>query len=126
MKRRVIYGICFAIVLLIEIGIGVYVRDSFVRPYVGDVLVVVLIYCFARIFIPRRVPQLPIYVFGFATFIEVLQYFRLNEVLEIQNKLLRIMIGSTFDWKDILCYSIGCLCIILVEKGLRRSKGDTR
>lgn len=125
MNKRVIYGICFAVILLIEIGIGMYVRDSFVRPYVGDVLVVVLIYYFARIFVPRGVPQLPIYVFGFAAFIEVLQYFRLNEVLAIQNKLLRIVIGSTFDWKDILCYAVGCLCIVLSERWLHRKKGPT-
>jgi nitrogen fixation/metabolism regulation signal transduction histidine kinase len=38
------------ILLLIEIFIGVYVRDSFVRPFLGDVLVVILVYCFIQSF----------------------------------------------------------------------------
>lgn len=116
MKERLFYSLCFIVILAIEIGIGVYVRDAFVRPYVGDALVVVLIYCFLRIFIPRGMPWLPVYVFAFACFIETLQYFRLVDVLGVTNRVARIVLGSTFDVKDIISYAAGCAFILIVSK----------
>lgn len=113
MKKRLIYAACFLVIFIIEIVIGIYVRDSFVRPYLGDALVVVLIYCFIRIFIPRGVPQLPLYVFAFACLIEFLQYFQLADLLGITNRFMRIVLGSTFDWSDILSYAAGCLFVWL-------------
>ena len=43
-KMRMIYAILFVLLLGTEMYIGRYVHDSFVRPYFGDVLVVILIY----------------------------------------------------------------------------------
>lgn len=116
MKKRIIYAICFIVILVIEILIGMYVRDRFVRPYVGDALVVILIYCFVRIFIPRGMRALPFYVFAFACFIEILQYFQLVDVLGLTNRVARIVLGSTFDFKDLICYAGGCLFIPLAER----------
>lgn len=116
MKKRIIYALSFIALLIIEIIIGAYVDDAFVRPYVGDVLVVILIYCFIRIFLPRSLRWLPVYVFSFACFIEVLQYFRLADALGLaDNGLARIVVGSTFDWMDILCYAVGCCLLLLAE-----------
>ena len=42
-KQRITYAAIFAVLLLIEIGIGLFVHDDFLRPYVGDVLVTVLL-----------------------------------------------------------------------------------
>jgi hypothetical protein len=44
---------------------------------------------------------MPFYVFLFACFVEVLQYFQLVETLGITNRAARIILGSTFDWADI-------------------------
>ena len=76
MKKRIIYASCFFVILIIEIIIGVYIHDAFIRPYIGDVLVVILICCFIRIFILRSLRRLPVYVFVFACFIELLQDLR--------------------------------------------------
>ena len=54
---------------LIEVLIAIYVHDAFVRPYIGDVLVVVVIYTFIRIFVPERCKLLPLYVFIFAALV---------------------------------------------------------
>ena len=120
MKKRIFYIISFLVIFCIEVVIALYVRDSFVRPYMGDALVVVLVYSFVRIFIPTGVPRLPFYVFLFACFVEVLQYFQLVETLGITNRALRIILGSTFDWKDIVCYGAGCILIFLFEQIFRR------
>lgn len=75
MKKRIFYIISFLVIFCIEVLIALYVRDNFVRPYIGDVLVVVLVYSFVRIFLPTGIPRMPFYVFLFACFIEVMQYF---------------------------------------------------
>ena len=85
MKKRIIYASCFFVILIIEFIIGVYIHDAFIRPYIGDVLVVILICCFIRIFILRSLRRLPVYVFAFACFIELFQYFQLADRLELSN-----------------------------------------
>lgn len=122
MRKRLFYLLCFIVILAVEVFIGMYVRDAFVRPYLGDALVVVLIYCFVRIFIPCGIRWLPVYVFAFACFIEVMQYFRLVDVLGLTNRVARIVLGSTFDLKDILSYAAGCLFILIAERGLKRTE----
>ena len=100
----------------IELLIALFVHDNFVRPYVGDVLVVVLIYTFVRIFLPEEVWLLPLYIFLFAAGVEVLQYFRIVEVLGLsENRVLSVVIGSVFDWKDIFCYGVGCMILGVYE-----------
>lgn len=116
MKNRSFYIIVFIVVLIIEILIGMFVHDRFVRPYLGDVLVVLLVYYFVRIFIPNGVRPLPWYVLGFACFVEFLQYFQLVDVLGIENRVMRIVLGSTFDVKDIACYVAGCFCCLVSDK----------
>lgn len=96
--------------LAVEVVIACYVHDRFIRPYVGDVLVVVVVYCFVRIWVPQGVRLLPLYVFLFAAGVEVLQYFHLVDLLGAgNNTFLRVVLGSVFDVKDILCYGIGCV-----------------
>lgn len=120
MKKRIFYIISFLVIFCIEVLIALYVRDNFVRPYIGDVLVVVLVYSFVRIFLPTGIPRMPFYVFLFACFVEVMQYFRLVETLGITNRAARIILGSTFDWKDIACYAVGCILIFLFERNSKK------
>lgn len=115
-KKRVIYLIITLLLLGIEVFIGLYVHDDFIRPYVGDVLVVILIYTFLRILIPEKGKLLPLYIFLFATLVEVLQYFELVKRLGLEdNRFLSVLIGSVFDWKDIVCYGVGCFLLGIYE-----------
>ena len=52
------------IVFIMELIIALYVHDRIIRPYIGDMLVVVLVYCFVRVFVPRGMKRLPLYVSG--------------------------------------------------------------
>ena len=115
-KKRIVYLFLAFILFGIELLIALFVHDNFVRPYVGDVLVVVLIYTFVRIFLPEEVRLLPLYIFLFAAGVEVLQYFRIVEVLGLsENRVLSVVIGSVFDWKDIFCYGVGCMILGVYE-----------
>lgn len=114
--KRITYAVATACLFCIELCIALFVHDNFVRPYIGDVLVVVLLYTFVRIFIPEKVRLLPLYIFLFAAGVEVLQYFRIVEVLGLsENRVLSVVVGSVFDWKDILCYGVGCMVLGVYE-----------
>ena len=73
--KRLCYVITTLVLLVIEVLIALFVHDNFVRPYIGDVLVVIAIYAFVRIFIPEKCRLLPLWIFVFAVFVEVLQLF---------------------------------------------------
>ena len=124
-KQRIKYLITFTILLCIEILIATCVHDTFIRPYVGDLLVVVVLYCIVKVIIPDKYRLIPFWIFVFAAFIECLQYLKWVERLGIENNaFLRILMGATFDWKDIVCYGIGCILLgiyeWLIQKGIVR------
>ena len=120
-KQRLIYALIFVVLLLVEGFIALFIKDKFVRPYIGDVLVVVLICCLCRVCVPDIVTALPIYVFLFATAVEVTQYFDIVKLLGLENnKLVSTLLGRTFSVADILCYAIGCLGFYLIEKAVRK------
>lgn len=107
-KLRIAYLIAFLALLCIEILIGAFVRDAFVRPYVGDVLVVILIYCLIRIVKPTGIKLLPLYVFIFALFVELLQLIKIVDLLGIpRDSIVAIMVGTSFSFIDIICYAVG-------------------
>ena len=107
---RWFYAICFAGLFVVETLIALFVRDAFIRPYMGDVLVVILIYCFVRMFITRPLRWLPLWIFLFACCIETLQYLQLVTLLGLQNcTLARVVLGTSFSWWDIVCYAVVCL-----------------
>ena len=105
------------LLFIIEVLIALFLHDEIIRPYVGDFLVVILIYCFLRAFL--NIPVLPtaLFVLVFSYTLEVLQYFNLVEQLGLQQyKLARIVIGTSFEWIDLLAYTLGVLFIVYLEK----------
>lgn len=114
MKINIKYLIAFIIVFLIEVVIALFVDDRIVRPYIGDILVIILMYTFIRGFIKKEIKFLPIYLFIFAAFIEIMQFFNIVEMMDLQDsKILSVIIGSTFDMKDIICYFIGSIILMI-------------
>ncbi len=116
MKKRIPYIIAFLLLLLAEIYIGLFVRDRFIRPYFGDVLVTMLLCCLCRAVYPKGVRLLPVYVFAFSVFVEVTQYFDLVKLLGWENNaLISTLMGRSFAWADILCYGVGCAAFWAAE-----------
>ena len=116
MKKRIQYVMAFIVLLLIEVIIVLFVHDRFIRPYIGDALVVIVLYCFIRIFIQDRIKLLPVYIFIFAVIIELLQFFNIAGLLGLGgNALARVIIGTSFDWKDIICFINTCQWLIISQ-----------
>ena len=119
-SKRVKYFIGFIIVFLIEVFIAVYVHDNFIRPYIGDILIIICIYLFAKTIFLNKLKHLSLYVLILAIVVEVMQYFNLANLIANNNRVMKIILGSTFDIKDIICYVIGYIIIVLTEKMIRR------
>lgn len=112
-----------AVLLLIEVVIALFVKDRFIRPYLGDVLVVILIYCFVKSFIKISVYKAALGVLLFAFTIEILQYCSLVEKLKLQhNTVAKTVIGTSFSWEDILAYIAGILIVLIAEKQFKQAK----
>jgi hypothetical protein len=117
------YLLLAAILFAVEVGIALFINDSIVRPFVGDVLVVVLIYCFLRIFLNFAAWKIALGVFLFACAIEVLQYFDYVARLGLENnRAVSTILGRTFEWKDFIAYFVGFLLILAVEKFFKTRK----
>lgn len=117
------FSIAFAL-FIIEVLIAVFVHDSFIRPYLGDFLVVILIYCAVRSFIKVCPLKIAIGTLLFSYLIETFQYFGIVDKLGLsKNILARTVIGYGFEWWDILAYTLGIATILAVENLMRaRSK----
>lgn len=111
------YFLAASLLFIIELLIALYVNDAFVRPYVGDYLVVILMYCAVCTFIKGSVVKIAAGVLLFSYIIEVLQYFHFVNVLGLQdNVLARTVIGTGFEWSDLVAYTLGVMTIVWVEK----------
>jgi hypothetical protein len=111
-----IYFLFTVLLLIIEVIIALYIRDRFIRPYLGDVLVVILIYCFIRSFFRWPVVPVAIGVLLFAFAVETLQYLNIVEKLGLKDsKLANVLIGNSFSWIDMLTYIIGIAIVLLAE-----------
>lgn len=119
-RLRLLFAACSAVLLAVEIYIGMYVHDSFVRPYLGDTLVVMLIYCVVRTVFPTKYYWLSGAIFLFATAVEITQIFPLCDVLHIENKFLRVLMGTSFAYEDIIAYFAGNALTAAVDICLRR------
>ncbi len=101
----------------VEISIALYVNDRFVRPYVGDFLVVILIYYFAKAFVAAPFWRLFWAVLFFAYFVELAQYLQLLRFLGWQNSpVARVVMGVAFEWGDMLAYTLGMLAVAAFER----------
>ncbi|SHK15016.1 Protein of unknown function [Epilithonimonas mollis] len=101
-----------------EVLIATKLKDCFfVRTYLGDVLVVILIYYFIKAFFDIHSAKLIIGILIFSCLIEFAQYFHFAEVLGFKhNQLMMIVLGNSFSWLDIICYFAGCVILFLITK----------
>ena len=109
MKQRKPYIIIFIAIFAVETCIALFVHDDFVRPYIGDVIVMWAVYCLAQIILGGRFGSYKVAVGSliFAFFVELLQKFRIVDVLGIKSPVLRTIIGTSFAPADLVCYLAG-------------------
>lgn len=115
-RTRLAFLAAAVLILAVEIYIAICVKGGFVRHYAGDVLAVILLYALARAIFSAPPLNLPLKIFAFAAALELAQYFGALQILGVENKILKVMIGGTFDFADLLCYAAGCVLAGAYEK----------
>ncbi|HKK12575.1 MAG TPA: DUF2809 domain-containing protein [Flavobacteriaceae bacterium] len=106
----------FIIILITEVSIALLLKNGFVRETFGDYLVVILIYCFLRSFIKTKPLYLALGVLVFAFTIEFSQLYNILGFFHLQeNTLAKVILGSTFQIRDLIAYTVGFGTILIVE-----------
>ena len=110
------YFLAFVVLLVIEVLIAKFVTDSFIRPFVGDYLVMILIYLFSRTWLKGNDR---IQIFGVLLFcysVEIAQKFNLVHILSLEKyRLARIIIGTHYDVNDLVAYSLAALTLLMFK-----------
>lgn len=112
-KRGGVSLILFGILVFIAL----FVRDDFIRPFVGDVLVVVWLYCLISSLWQCQPLKLAVVVYGIAFMVEISQYLHVLHWFGAEsNTVLRVIFGATFDWMDLVAYLIGVGSCAIVDR----------
>jgi hypothetical protein len=111
------YTIAAILLFVIELVIALYFHDEFIRPYFGDFLVIILLYCTVKAVVNLPVITTALGVLVFAYLIEILQYFDIVHRIGLGGSAVATtVIGTTFQWGDIVAYTLGTIAIMLIER----------
>lgn len=115
-RPRIFFAVLFLLLLLIETVIALLLRGGFIRSYLGDMLVILLLYFGIKAIRPAPAKGLPVYLLLIGCLAEGLQYLRLVDLLNLSGSpLARTLIGTTFSVRDILMYFLGACCAAILE-----------
>jgi hypothetical protein len=102
----------------LEVAIAIWVHDAWIRPFVGDLLVVVLLYTAGRSLGLGRSWAEGCLALAYA--VEILQAFQWVDRLGLgHSRLARIIMGTTFSWGDFLAYTCGYALVRFAEVHLK-------
>ncbi|MBD1365064.1 DUF2809 domain-containing protein [Mucilaginibacter sp. ZT4R22] len=108
-----------AVLFNVEVLIANFVHDSIIRPYGGDFLVVILVYCAIKAFIKSNLWATAVGVLILSYVVEIAQYYHLIYKLGWENSAIaRNLLGTTFKWEDLLAYTLGMVLVVMVETWL--------
>lgn len=111
-RNKRTYYILFALFFfLIEIGIALFFHSGFIRSYVGDFIVVMLLYTGLMAITNLEIPNGIVIVLGIAIVIELLQLTEFTRSIGLSGKLIKLILGTTFSFMDILMYVLGLTII---------------
>ncbi|AXP81709.1 hypothetical protein CJ739_2637 [Mariniflexile rhizosphaerae] len=110
------YTLFFISILVIEILIAKFLTQGFIRYTFGDYLVVILMYCFFKSFIKGNHFYIAMGVLAFSFAIEFLQLVNILKPLNLQNShSAKLILGSTFQFSDLVAYTLGIITVLIVE-----------
>ncbi|WP_032826850.1 DUF2809 domain-containing protein, partial [Bordetella holmesii] len=110
-------SLCVAVALLLAMATlaTVGAHWGWARSFLGDTLAVIWIYYLFKTFLGAHVLTLAGLAFGMGVFIEMAQYAATYLGWSLPNPVLRIVLGSTADWWDILAYALGWIAVVVIE-----------
>ncbi len=113
MKR---YATIFILLLVTEVAIAVFHFHKFVRGFIGDILVIPLLYTLLRLVWKLSSKRTLQWVLVIAFSVELLQLMSITKHFHIENKVVLLLLGQTFDGWDLVAYWFGIIPVLLIEK----------
>lgn len=111
------YGIVS--IMLFCLGFFIFITDGFgipaIRGYIGDVLVVMFLYCLVSVIWNASLIRRATTILGFAFFIECLQLTHFQTGWHLFDV---VVLGSTFDLGDICMYVFGIAIIVVTDRSI--------
>lgn len=89
---------------------------GWLRGFGGDVLAVIWLYCLLRAALDAPAHWLAAAALGGGLLIEFGQYLAATFHWPIGNRALRIVLGATPDWLDVMAYGIGFVLILAARQ----------
>lgn len=114
------YFLATGTLLLVEVLIALFVHDRLIRPYAGDFLATILVYCLLRSFFKASPWWMAGVALAISYLIEGLQYINLLARLGWYSRVARIVFGSHFEWGDMLAYTLGGGLALAVSVGIAK------
>ncbi|MCQ2431360.1 MAG: DUF2809 domain-containing protein [Clostridia bacterium] len=120
MRPRLPYLIGAVVLLLVEILIGAFLHDAFIRPYGGDILVIPLLAAIWRIVFPKKPRHIGLYMIGAGFLAEFLQLIGFCRIMGLEGTIWAVILGTGFSVLDLLCYIVGGVGFEVVETNFFR------
>ncbi|MDH1012368.1 DUF2809 domain-containing protein [Pseudomonas nicosulfuronedens] len=112
--RSAIFALIWFVVLVWLATAGANL--GWMRGFGGDVLAVIWLYCLLRAALDAPASWLAGAALACGLIIEFGQYLAATFHWQIGNRALRIVLGATPDWLDVLAYCIGFALILLARQ----------
>lgn len=110
-----------ALIFIIEVLIAtVWSHHPWLRGFVGDVLAVVWVYFLLKTVLKANTTGLALAAFAVGCGVELAQYVAAVNGWHVENRVLRIVLGSVADWMDVLAYAGGFVGVLALESLLAR------
>ena len=111
---------CFIACILIVV---LFNNNQLVRGFIGDIIVIWIIYFFAKAFYDFNAIKLAIFTLVVAFTTELLQYLDFITYIGIEhNTIARLILGAVFDPYDLIAYTIGAVLVYIVDTRLIRNR----
>ena len=124
-RLRITYG-CLIVITIIS---GLLSRQfSFIPLFIGDIFWALMIYFIVRfLFVDKPVKFLVIVSLLFCYTVELSQLYKAPWINDLRHTLFgRLVLGDGFLWSDLLCYTIGVVLAVWVDKLICKNIGSSK
>jgi hypothetical protein len=115
------------LIFMVEVLIAtVWSHHRWLRGFAGDVLAVVWVYFLLKTVIRANTYGLALAALAAGCLVELGQFVATAKGWHVQNRVLKIVLGSVADWMDVLAYACGFLLVLGLELLLARLRAYRR
>lgn len=117
--------LCLTTFILCVIIVLIFSSHGFIRGFLGDLVIVILLFSLVKTFYLFSNLKLAIAVVLFAYLIEFTQYIKIIPLLGFkENFITKIIFGSIFDPFDLLAYTLGGIISYFIGNQLESTKEE--